>query len=113
ATAALTLVGGGSGDTLAGSDAGNTFTILGSNAGILYGSAYPSSVVFSQIGNLLAGSGGDTFRFADGALLTGNIVGGGSDTLDYSAYSTSVTVDLQTGIATGVGGFVSGIRTIF
>jgi hypothetical protein len=113
ATAALTLIGGGSGDTLGGSNAGNTFTIFGSNAGILSGSAYGSNVAFSQVGNLLAGSGGDTFRFADGASLTGNIVGGGSDTLDYSAYSTSVIVDLQTGFATGVSGSVSGITTIF
>lgn len=113
ATAALTIVGGGNGDTLIGSDAGNTFSLAGSDTGTLSGSAYGSSVVFSQIGNLTAGSGGDTFQFADGASLSGNIVGGGSDTLDYSSYSTSVLVDLQTGSATGVGGSVSGIAIVF
>src|SRR5207245_10865463 len=112
-TLPLTIIGGGSGDTLAGSDSGNTFTLVGNDSGTLSGSAYGSSVLFSQVGNLTAGSGGDTFQFADGASLSGNIVGGGSDTLDYSAYSSSVLVDLQTGLATGVGGSVSGIATVF
>jgi hypothetical protein len=111
ATAAVTIVGGGE-DTLAGSDAGNLFALAGKNAGTLSGNDYESDVAFSGIGNLTAGNGGDTFQFADGATLTGNIVGGGSDTLDYSAYTTSVVVDLQTGDATGVGGSVSGIGTV-
>ncbi len=51
--------------------------------------------------------------FADGATLSGNITGGGADSLDYTAYSTSVVVDLQTGQATGVGGSVSGIGTVY
>src|SRR5207245_72356 len=106
ATAAVTIVGEGSGDTLVGSNAGNVFTLAGSNTGTVSGSAYGSSVSFSQVGNLTAGSGSDTFQFADGGSLTGNIVGGGTDTLDYTAYSTSVLVDLQTGFATGVGGSV-------
>jgi hypothetical protein len=112
-TAPLTLVGGGSGDTLVGSNAGNFFALAGSNAGLLSGSAYGSSILFSQVGNLTAGSGGDFFQFADAASLTGSITGGGSDTLDYSLYKTSVIVDLQSGFATGVGGSVSGITTVF
>jgi hypothetical protein len=112
ATAALTIVGGGTGDTLVGSNAGNRFAITASDSGTLSGSAYASPVSFSQVGNLTAGSGGDTFQLADGASLSGNIVGGGRDTLDYSAYSSSVLVDLQTGSATGVGGTISGIATV-
>jgi hypothetical protein len=111
--ATVSIVGGGNGDTLVGSNAGNTFTLQGSNAGTLGGSAYASSVLFSQVGNLTAGSGGDTFYFADGATLTGNITGDGGDTLDYSEYSSSVVVDLQTGFSTGVGGTVSGIAVVF
>jgi hypothetical protein len=109
----VAIVGGGSGDTLVGSNAGNTFTITGNNTGTLSGSAYDSSVLFSQVGNLTAGSGGDTFSFGDGTMLSGNIMGGGDDTLNYSAYRSSVLVDLQTGFATGVGGSVSGITTAF
>jgi hypothetical protein len=109
----VSIVGGGTQDTLVGSNAGNTFVITGSNSGTLSGTAYGSNVLFSQVGNLTAGSGGDTFVFADGASLSGSITGGGSDTLDYSAYRSSVLVDLQTGFATGVGGPVNGITTIF
>src|SRR5262249_18458035 len=111
-SAPLAIVGGGNGDTLVGSKAGNNFSLVGFGSGTLDGSAYGSTVLFSQIGNLTAGSGGDTFRFADGAALVGNISGAGSDTLDYSAYSSSVIVDLQTGFAAGVGGSISGIATV-
>jgi hypothetical protein len=112
-TRTLTIVGGGGNDTLIGSNQGNTFTLSGNDSGTLSGSAYGSSVLFSQFNNLAGGSGGDTFRFADGASLSGSITGGGNATLDYSAYSTSVLVDLQTGIATGVGGTVSGIAAVY
>jgi hypothetical protein len=111
-TAAVTIVGGSGRDTLVGSDAGNIFAIDNNNAGTLSSSAYGSKVLFSQVGNLTTGSGGDTFQFADGASLSGMIVGGGRDRLDYSAYRTSVLVDLQTGFATGVGGSVAGIATV-
>jgi hypothetical protein len=110
---AMTIVGGGSGDKLDGSNSGNLFTLTGSNTGTLSGNAYGSSIRFSQVGNLTAGSGGNTFRFTDGASLSGSIIGGGSDTLDYTGYRSSVLVDLQTGFATGVGGSVSGIATVF
>src|SRR5262249_54774610 len=60
-------------------------------------------------------SGNDAFIFADGAGVDGNIAGsgGGTNTLDYRAYSTSVIVDLQTGFASGVGGSVSVITVVF
>jgi hypothetical protein len=115
-TAAVTVQGGGSagkGDTLVGSNAGNTFTLTGRDTGTLGGSAYGSAVTFNGVGNLTGGSGGDTFVFTDSASLTGNIVGGGQGTLDYSAFSGSVLVDLQTGFATRVVGTVSGIGSVF
>jgi hypothetical protein len=111
-TAAVSIIGNGSGDTLVGSSAGNLFAVTGADTGTLSGSAYGSGVGFSQVGNLTAGAGGDTFQFADGATLSGSLTGGGADTLDFSAYSTSVVVDLQTGFATGVSGTVSGIGTV-
>jgi hypothetical protein len=113
ATTVLSLVGGGNGDTVAGSNAGNTFELFGRNTGAILGNAYGSGVLFSRVSNLTAGSGGDTFQFAAGASLTGNITGSGRDTLDYSALSSSIIVDLQTGSATFVGGTVSGITTVY
>ena len=68
-TTTVSIVGGSSSDALVGSNAGNVFAITGSNTGTLSGSPYGSSVLFGQVGNLTAGSGGDTFRFADGASL--------------------------------------------
>jgi hypothetical protein len=112
AGAAVTVNGGGGSNTLIGANAGNAWAIAGADTGTLSGAAYPLPVGFHQVGNLTAGSGGDTFQFADGATLSGRLTGGGSDTLDYSAYSTSVLVDLQTGLATGVAGGVTGIQNV-
>jgi YVTN family beta-propeller protein len=84
--------------TIEGGSGGNTFNIASTSA--------------TAAVTLVGGTGGDTFRFADGASLGGSIVGGGSATLDYSAYTSSVVVDLQTGVATGVGGSVSGILQV-
>jgi hypothetical protein len=112
ATASVTLTGGSGANALLGSNAGNLWALTGPDTGTLSGAAYATPASFSGVGSLTAGSGGDTFRFADGATLSGSLTGGGADTLDYSAYSTSVVVDLQTGQATGVGGAVSGIGTI-
>jgi hypothetical protein len=111
-TAALTATGGSGTNTVTGSNAGNSWSVAGSNAGSLTGPVYLSLAAFTNMVNLTAGSGGDRFSFADGAAITGNLTGGGSDALDYTAYTTSVAVDLQTGVATGVGGSVSGITTV-
>jgi hypothetical protein len=111
ATAAVTLDGGSFADSLVGPNAGNTFALAGSDAGTLSGASYGSAVSFNQVGFLVAG-GASTFVFADQASLTGSIIGSGADTLDYTAYTTSVVVDLQTGQATGVGGTVSGIQNV-
>jgi hypothetical protein len=110
---ALAVNGSGAATALLGSSAGNSWALAGSDAGTLSGSAYGSAVTFSQVGTLYGGGGGDYFQFADGATLSGVLGGGGYDTLDYSAYSTSVVVDLQLGFATGVAGGVSGIGTVY
>src|SRR5262249_32663001 len=46
--------------------------------------------------NLLGGAGNSTFKFSDGAVLTGSIDGGGGlhDQLDLSAYTTARRVRL-------------------
>ena len=63
----------------------------------------------SGVENIIGGSGTNTYVFEDGASLAGRIEG--SAVLDYSAYTTDVTVNLATGAATGTGG-VSNITKI-
>jgi hypothetical protein len=115
-TGPLAVNGGGGNDTLLSTAAGHTtLAISGADAGTLSGSSYHSAggVPFSQIPNLRSQYVSNTFSFADGATLSGNLTGTGGDALDDRAYSSSVVVDLQTGLATGVGGVVSGIGTVF
>jgi hypothetical protein len=108
-----TTLNGGSGNnnTLVGANAPTRFNITGSNAGTLTGGV---SASFSSFQNLTGGSGNDAFVFADGAGVGGNIRNnnGAASTLDYSAYSTPVTVNLAAGTATGVGGSVQNILTL-
>jgi hypothetical protein len=101
-------------NTLIGSGPDNAWSLSGQDAGVLTGSAYAAGVSFSGFQNLTGGPGAtDTFAFADGAGVSGNLTaGGGGGTLDYTNYSTSVVVDLQTGSATGVGGAVANIGTV-
>jgi hypothetical protein len=55
----------------------------------------------------------DVFQFSAGKGITGKIDGGGGgDWLDYSQYTTPVTVNLATGSATGVGGGVSNVPNV-
>jgi hypothetical protein len=111
----VNLVGNPNGGSvsLIGSDAFNTWEITGQNAGTLNSSQSFATLTFSNVQNLTGGTGADTFVFADGAGVDGTIDGGGgTNTLDYSAYSSSVIVDLQTGSATGVGGDIANIQNV-
>jgi hypothetical protein len=110
----VTLDGGGGSGTLAGGNLGNLFALTSRDAGTLSNSAYGSDIGFSQMGSL-AGSSGATFRFADVATLSGTIAPevGALNMLDYSAYaSSSVVVDLQTGLATAVAGGIANIQAV-
>ena len=58
--------------------------------------------------NLRGGDGDDTFRFAVLGGVSGRIDGsGGSDTLDYSAFTTTVIVHMILGQATGTYGIAA------
>jgi hypothetical protein len=100
--------------SLFGSDgANNAWTITSQNAGTLGSPFIAGPVTFGGVSNLHGGDGDNTFTFADNAGLTGAIFGGGgTNTLDYTAYSTSVLVDLQTGYATGAFAGVSNIQNV-
>src|SRR5262249_27291093 len=101
---AVVFDGGGGSDTLVGPVTAANFNITGVNPGQL-GAFGPS---FTEVENLKGGSFNDTFKFSNAARVDGTIDGqGGTDTLDYSAYTTSVTVNLATGVATGTGGVLN------
>ena len=91
----------------------NTWNITGTNAGNLN---YPNGFSFANIENLTGGNLDDTFKVNNGGSISGNINGlNAIDTLDYSAYSSPVTVRLGTGnqvTATGIGGTVINIETL-
>ena len=70
--------------------------------------------LFTNIQNLIGGTGADKFVFSDGASLGGRVDGGaGSDTLNLSAYTTTTStiltglgaIDSFTGSVAGVTGF--------
>jgi hypothetical protein len=70
----------------------NVWNITGVNAGQV------GNVAFKNIQGLGGGNVSDTYKFANGAGVTSFIFDfapGGVETLDYSAYTTPVTVDLK------------------
>ncbi len=96
----VNIVGG---STLVGPNRDNTWRITGSNQGELSG--FSNDLTFANIENLSGGDANDTFVFSNGASLEGIVDGAPSfDTLDYSAYTIFVNVDLAANTATGTGG---------
>jgi hypothetical protein len=92
-------------DALTGANVATLFSITGANAG----TAGPVKV--SGVENLTGGTGNDIFKVNAGASLAGKIAGGvGTDSLNYSAYGSPVTVNLATTAATATGG-VSGVES--
>ncbi|MDB5357607.1 MAG: hypothetical protein JWN24_4060 [Phycisphaerales bacterium] len=92
------------GDTLIGPDAATNWQITAANAGSA------GSDTFSSFENLTGGAGNDSFAFLPGGGVSGNIDGGGgTNTLDYSALSGPITVNLQTHAAPGIGGTFTNI----
>jgi hypothetical protein len=97
---AVTLVGGGGSDQLAIHDeayAPNTTYTLGgtppshtlsrNSAALITYSGFTGAI------SIFGGSGNDTFVFSDTATLSGTLIGGGgSNTLDLSAYTTGLAV---------------------
>ena len=101
------LVGGTAANALKSPDVDSVFNVVGTNAGSITGVA-----TFSKYANLFGGAGNDTFKFAAGAKVTGNIDGGaGNNTLDVSLYTTPVVINLANSTATVLGGTFSSIQT--
>jgi Ca2+-binding RTX toxin-like protein len=113
ATTPLTINGGTGNNTLVGPDAPNTWTVTNPNAGMLRGDALPSPVTFSFMPNLEGGSDSDTFILNNGVGVNGTIDGGGGvNTLDYSAWTANVLVNLPLAVGTGAGGNIVNIQNI-
>jgi hypothetical protein len=98
----LVVNGQGGNNTLVGPNGNETWHITGTNAGSVGG------VSFSNVQNLTGGTGNDLLVFSNGAGVTGTINGGGgTNELDYAAYTAAVTVNLASHTATGTGGFAN------
>jgi len=110
-------------DTITDSGAGNTldFSAVSSNLTFTIHSDGSVSVnggtnTLSHVANvstLIGGKGENLYKFENGAEFDGTINGGssGKNTLDYSLYTTGVTVDLGSGTATGTDG-ISNIQNV-
>ena len=100
-------INGGAGiNTLTGDNGANSWTVTGANTGTVTG----VSGTFSNIQNLVGGSSNDSFVFSNAATLAGTVDGGagGINTLDFTAYSTSVGITLTGSNPFGYSGTTSG-----
>src|SRR5262249_36856701 len=79
-----------------------TWHITGTDAGQVTATFLASPVTFTGVEELVGSAARDNFIFSDGAGLSAIVGGAGEDTLDYSAYTTPVRVNLGTGIAAGL-----------
>lgn len=107
-----TVIGGQSNsDTLVGTNTDNEWSITETNTGTLN-----NSIGFSNVENLVGGSGIDTFTFTTNATITGLIEGGsGSDTIIGSATTDpqfgSFTCDSTSGATLSTGDFTAVLNT--
>ena len=105
--------------TLNGSDStyqvdGSTLSLHYEAIELLYGSTGDDTFIITgdETARVYAGAGHDVFVLLDQATLDGTLDGGGgTNTLDYSAYTTPVTVDLSIFEATGVTSMI-GIQNV-
>ena len=100
----VAVVGGAGANTLIGPDADTNWNVTATDAGSVAG------VSFSGVENLAGGSGADVFVFTGGSVAAA-AGGAGSDTLDLSADTVGVVVDIAAGTASHAGA-VSGIENV-
>ena len=82
---------------------GNTITGSGSATGSVVWTINGTNAVnvdgtdFATFENLASGTGTNKYVFTDQSALTGSITGNGADQMNFSQYTTAVTVNLQSG----------------
>ena len=105
---AIENINGGTGtDTLNGQNAATTWNLTGAGSGNI-----ASGLAFTGMENLTGNSNTDAFVFAAGGSVTGTVTGGlGTDTLNYSAATGPISVNLTSSTATFTGG-ISGIDAV-
>jgi Ca2+-binding RTX toxin-like protein len=108
ATGIEKFVGGAGTDTLDFSAISSNLTFEFAAAGVvtIRLTATPTTfITASNVERIIGGSGNNTYKILAGGNFDGRIVGGSSiasvNTLDYSAHTTGVVVNLDTGRATG------------
>jgi hypothetical protein len=111
-TAPVTFTGGSGSNTLHGPNASATWTITKANGGTLATTPATGAVSFSQVQHLVGGTADDTFKFKPLGTVQLLDAGGGTNWLDYSAFTTPVMVNLVTGSASNVTGAVSNIQNV-
>ena len=87
------------------------WTITGQNAGTVTG--IPNG--FTDFSNLNGGTGTNTFTFNNGASIQGNLNGGGSgsnNTLNVSAYTSPVNINVNGGSSSVIGGTLTGVDNL-
>jgi hypothetical protein len=102
---------------ITGPNGGAIFTINGTNAGSVTKDATCYINSFNTIQNFIGGTGNDTFAFQGTGNITGTLNGGsGTNTLDFSAFSSgtpvTVTVNALNGGTTSKTGVFSNIQSI-
>ena len=97
-------------DTIEAAFSDNMWMITADNAGSVIGD---NPFIFSTIESLVGNDLEDTFIFEDGTRLSGLVDGrGGFDVLDYTDYTTEVTVDLANNFASNVDQGVFNIESV-
>ena len=103
------ILGGEEVDSLSGLDTVSTWNMTGSGT-------YQTEGVTLYHDGIETFNGGalkDTFVFNDGVSIGGNIDGrGGSDTLDFSKYTSELYVNLGSGVASNIAGGITSIENV-
>ena len=103
----VTITGGTGTDSLEVLSGMNSWNVSGAGTGNITGLV----TLFATIETLRGGSGDDQFFFANAGSVTGQVHGGlGTDTLNFAAKTTPITVNLATNTSTNTGG-ISGFET--
>jgi Ca2+-binding RTX toxin-like protein len=100
-------------NTLVGPSVACTWQVQSTNTGTM--STSTATAGFTAFQNLTGGSGADRFNFTNGQRVTGTIQGSsGTDTLDFSAYSSTfaLNLNLATGAANRGGAFLRGFENV-